>query len=458
MYRKCIEQLKQWVERVERGVMVLRGARQVGKTTLVRLMAKEECLVLIEVNLEDKPSFIGMLDKKSNAKEILELIMIENGINESPDNVLFFFDEIQESPGFYAYLRYFKEVAPEYRVIVAGSLLDLEIKNSDSSQGPTGRVEYTYLEPMTYEEFLIEVNPLAYKKLLTQSLLKPVGESMHKVYSDLFKNYMVCGGMPAAVKAFAENQGALRIDEIKTNLFTGYLNDLPKYSGLCSKRYEAKLLQLLLKKITGDPTNSMSLSKLAPEVKAAKIREHLSVLLDARVIRKTIHTYQNKPPLLSGANDKKHKLFALDIGICYSFMEITPQDVYVQDDINDIAKGALAEQYTAQTLAALPPHYKEKALYHWERDSRGATAEVDFIAVFNGMAVPIECKSGHSNQMKSLKLLLQEKPFSLAVRLYAGNITHEEISVDIDNKKFLTKLISVPHYMLERLAESIHTI
>lgn len=311
---------------------------------------------------------------------------------------------------------------------------------------------------MTYEEFLIEVNPLAYKKLLNQSLKEPISEVMHKIYSDLFKSYMVCGGMPAFVKAYAEKQGPLRIDEIKTNLFTGYVNDLPKYSELRGKRYDTHLLQSLLKTITGNPTNSMSLSKLAPGIKAAKVREHIDVLVDARVIRKTIHTHQNKLPLISGSNPNKHKLFALDVGVCYSFMEITPQDVYVHEDINDLAKGALAEQYTAQTLAALPPYYKERALYHWVRDARGSVSEVDFIAGLNTGAIPIECKSGHSSQMKSLRLLLQEKHFPVAVRLHAGNIFHEELVTNINNKELLKKLISIPHYMLERLAENIHTI
>ena len=459
MYRKCIEQLESWASSASRGVMVLRGARQVGKTTLVRLLADKLGLTLIEVNLEDIPSFAGMLDKRANAKDILELLLLEKGISDAPEDVLFFFDEIQELPGFYNYLRYFKELAPEYRVIAAGSLLELEIQKERAGQGPSGRVEFAYLNPMTFEEFVLAVNPVAYKKLMTFSVLELIGEAIHGVLYDLYKKYMVCGGMPAAVKAFANGEGVLRVDEIKTNLLTGYINDFADYSELSGKKYDPVLLELIFRQVYGNPCNSMTLTKLAPGYRAEKIRSHIDILVKSKLIRRSLHSNENKPPLLSGADIYSHKLFALDVGLCYSYMDLLPQEVYGNNDINSVADGALAEQFVAQTIQSIPPFYKNKSLFHWERKKKNAISEVDFVIAFGACVVPIECKSGHSNKMESLKIMLGTKKYPIALRLYAGDVNYGEIKPKRNADDFKNvPLVSMPHYMLERFTQEFSTI
>ncbi|KGJ94211.1 ATP-binding protein [Thalassotalea sp. ND16A] len=451
MYRKCKERLISWAEREERGVMVLRGARQVGKTTLVHLLAKELDLTLIEVNMEETQSFTDMLQFKEKAKDILELIMLERGINLRPENVLFFFDEAQEVEGLYEYLRYFKEKAPEYRVIAAGSLFEFKSKKSEKPQGPTGRVEYSYLDPMSFEEYLLALNPVAYNKLIELPTLKPVPLALHNVFTKLFREYIVCGGMPAVVKAQVNGAGPLRLDEIKTDIVTGYLEDLPKYSELTSKTYKPELLDLLLRKILSSPSRGMKYSQLAPGYKANDVKAHLDVLVDARVIRRSLHTSQNKVPLLTGENPKDYKLFALDIGICYSFMQLHPATIYTSEDINDVVNGAIAEQYVAQTIASIPPFHRKLNLNHWERQKKGATSEVDFIIGIGGKVVPLECKAGNSNKLKSLKILLSEKEFPTSVRLYAGCGEFSRWDITMNNgNEYRANLYSIPHYLLER--------
>lgn len=451
MYRRCIEQLKSWANAATRGGMVLRGARQVGKTTLIRLFAKEADLTLIEVNLEDTPSFVGMLDKRSNAKDILELLMLEKGIDENPENILFFFDEIQELPGFYNYLRYFKELAPEFKVISAGSLLELEIQKEKRGQGPSGRVEFAYLDPMTFEEFLMAVNPVAYKKLTGANVLESIGNGFHGVFYDLYKQYMVCGGMPAAVQAFVNGEGVLRVDEVKNNLLTGYINDFADFGKLSGKKYNPELLELIFRQVYGNPCNTMTLSKLAPGYRADKIRGHLEILVKSKLIRRSMHTHENTPPLLNGADKHSHKLFALDVGLCYSYMDLLPQEVYGSGDINGVAEGAMAEQFAAQCLQSMPPYYKEKSLYHWVRKKKNAVSEVDFVTVLDSTVIPVECKSGHSNKMESLKIMLGTKPYSLALRLHAGDINYGSIKPRGEHVNLKeVPLVSMPHYMLER--------
>ena len=459
MYRNCIERLKSWALRSDRGAMVLRGARQVGKTTLVRLLADDLKLTLVELNMEETQSFIGMLAYKDKAKDVLELILLEQGINKRPEDILFFFDEAQECPGLYAYLRYFKEQAPEYRVVAAGSLFEFEIKSAEVSQGPTGRVEYAYLDPMSFEEFIREINPLAHEKLLSLPLTKPIPNALHTVFTKLFKEYLVCGGMPAAVKAKAKGQGPLRLDEIKSDIVTGYLSDLPKYSVLNKQNYDSKLLERLYINIMGSPANGMKYSELAPGYRAEVVRKHLDVMQNARIIRQSLHTSQNKVPLSVSENKKIYKLFSLDVGLCYTFMELPVTKIYTSEDINDVANGTLAEQFVAQTISSLPPYHKMRRLNHWERQKKSAQSEVDFVIGLEGKVIPVECKSGYSSKMKSLKIMLSEKKYPLAVRLYSGNIQHEKINIKmVNNTEYSASLLSLPHYMLERFAAGIDSL
>ena len=454
MYRKCLERLIEWTQRDNRGVMVLRGARQVGKTTLIRQLASTQGLYLIEINMEDTQSFIHMLEHKGKAKDLLEHIMLEQGINNDPKDVLFFFDEIQEIPDLYSYLRYFKEKAPDFKVIAAGSLLEFEINNKKRQQGPTGRIEYSYLNPMTFEEYLMAANNLAYKKLKHLSTNEAVEEGLHIILSNAFKEYLVSGGMPAVVQASINKEGALRLDAIKNDIITGYIEDLPKYTALSDIKYETELLERILTVVMSNPSKGLKYSKIAPGYKAEKVKKHIDILVSAKVIRRSIHTSNNKMPLLNGINPKSYKLFGLDIGLCYSFMGISPMLIYSNIDIDDMANGSIAEQYIAQTLASMPSFYKVKEIYHWERAKKSSVAEVDFITEIGSDIYPIECKSGSSNKLKSLKILLEEKPFKTALRCYSGNVEKETWDINLNNTdKYQATVISLPLYMLEHFIE-----
>ena len=344
-------------------------------------------------------------------------------------------------------------------MIATGSLFEFEINHTKSSQGPTGRVEYAYLEPMTFEEFLRAYNEPAYEKLCSLDISKAIPESLHGMFTKHFREYMVCGGMPAAVKAKIKGQGPLRIDEIKSDIITGYLGDLPKYAMLNKQKYDNHLLELLLKKIMGSTANTMKYSELAPGYRAEVVRKHLDVMLEARVIRRSLHTNQSKMPLSIGEKEKCYKLFSLDVGLCYSFMEMPLMEVYAAKDINDVVNGALSEQFVAQTIAGLPPYHRLKRLHHWQRQKPGATSEVDFLFSAEGMVIPIECKSGYSSKMKSLRIMMSEKKFPLALRLYAGNIQKESLKIAIpEGKQYDATLLSLPHYMLERFVNNVSSI
>jgi predicted AAA+ superfamily ATPase len=307
---------------------------------------------------------------------------------------------------------------------------------------------------MTFEEYLLAANKLAYKKLKALQVDKPVEEGLHTVLSKCFKEYLVCGGMPAAVQASINQEGALRIDAIKNDILTGYIEDLPKYSALSESKYDTELLERIFSVVMANPSKGLQYSKIAPGYKAEKIKAHIDILVSAKVIRRSLHTSENKTPLLNGINPKNYKLYGLDLGLCYSFMGISPMIIYSNIDINDMANGEIAEQYVAQTLVSISPFYKTKSLFHWERQKRGSTSEVDFIADVGSEVYPIECKSGKSGKMKSLKLLLEEKIFKHALRCYSGNVEQERWIISKNNdEEYEATLISIPLYLLEHYLE-----
>lgn len=450
--------LVEWANRINRKPLVLRGARQVGKTTVVRMLARELGLTLVEINLEDDHSFESMLKDRSKARDILELILLERGISELPENVIFFFDEAQESVDLYPYLRYFYELAPEYKIIAAGSLFELEIYRSERAQGPTGRVEYAYLEPMTFSEFLEAANPVAYNKYQQIGFDEPLPESLHSVYSKLFKEYLVSGGLPEVVQAAVNKEGPRRIDQIKSDILRGYIEDLPKYSEFAGVKFNPKLLERVMRSVYGKPSNSLSYNKIAEGFRAEVVRQHIDVLSDAKIIRMSLHSGENTPPLSTAVNPKSYKLFGLDIGLCYTFMGVPLSQVYSSEDINADCNGEIAEQYIAQSIQANSLPYKTASLHHWENPSRTGKAEVDFLIERNGMIIPIECKSGKSGKMKSLRVMLESKKYPQAVRVYSENVAFEDISIeprnkagDIDESRVYTcRLLSIPHYLIDR--------
>lgn len=150
-------------------------------------------------------------------------------------------------------------------------------------------------------------------------------------------------------------EGPLRLDAIKNDIITGYIVDLPKYSSLSDTKYDTELLERILTVVMSNPSKGLQYSKIAPGYKIEKIKKHIDILVSAKVIKRSIHTSENKTPLLTGVNPKNYKLFGLDLRLCYSFMGVSPMSIYSNIDINDMANGAIAEQYVAQTLTSIAP-------------------------------------------------------------------------------------------------------
>lgn len=455
MKRHAVQYLSEWFYRKNRKPLILRGARQVGKTTLIRLFAKQENLQLIEVNMEDPQAFPSLL-KNNQPMEIFELLALEQGLDSlAPEKTIVFFDEVQECPELIPFLRYCYERAHDFRVICAGSLLEFALE-SPSYSFPVGRVEYMYLEPMNFEEYLSAVTgePLL-KKINSFTIDKPLSLPIHQILVNHFKEYLICGGMPEVVKAKAGGAGLLEMERIKSSILESYSSDFPKYKQYTSLRPDVELLQQLFATLPTNIGKKITFSKLAEHSKAEKVKRHIDFLEKALLVKRCIHTNASSAPLRAGSNDKIFKLIFLDVGLLQTQLGISVAEIKSDMDINKLAKGELAEQYVGQHLLCLKPSFIKPQLFHWSRTARGSEAEVDYLIELNGQIIPIEVKAGTSNTMRSLQLLQAEKKYPTAIRLYSGEAKAETRSVSTKDGYFVYTLISLPHYACGQLARLI---
>jgi len=450
MYRNALIDFKNWFFSNDSKPLILRGARQVGKTTLIRLFAAQNDLTLIEVNMEDPQSFVTLL-KNNQPQDIFEILALERGLDElSPDKHLFFFDEVQECPDIIRFLRYCYERAPDFRVVCAGSLLEFTLGELQTSF-PVGRVEYMYLETMTFEEYLRAVtgSTKLVDKLENFSPSNPISQAIHTILLNHFKSYLICGGMPEVVSAKAKGKGLLEMEKIKSAILESYYSDFPKYTQHTAMKPDIALLQQLFSTLPNQIGNKITYSKLALETKAEKVKRHIDFLEKALLVKRCIHSSANEPPLRAGINEKVFKLLGLDVGLLQTQLGVSIAEIIDSKDVNKLAKGDLTEQFIGQHLSQLNERFKKPALYHWSRQSRGSEAEVDYLIELNGQIIPIEVKAGTSNTMRSLQLLQQEKHYPFAVRFYAGEIKQESRSIPDQSIKFT--LLSLPLYAVGQL-------
>ena len=451
MYRYAIEYLNEWFSRENRKPLIIRGARQVGKTTLIRLFAKRENIELIEVNMEDPQSFTSLL-QNNQPQEIFELLALERKLTElQPDKTLIFFDEVQETPEIIPFLRYCYERSNSIRVICAGSLLEFSLGDSKTSF-PVGRIEYMYLNPMSFDEYIHAVAGQGlYNKLTGFSISAPISAPIHTLLTQHFREYLICGGMPESVKAKAKGATILEIERIKSSIIESYSADFPKYTKYITHRPDTSLLLELFEKLPNFVGKKITYSKLSPTNTAAKVNKHIKHLEQALIVKKCMHTSAQYPPLKSGINEKIFKLIVLDVGLLQTQLGVSIADIKSSSDVNKLAKGELAEQYIGQQILALKPFFIKPQLYHWSRTAHGSEAEVDYLIEFNGNIYPLEVKAGTSNTMRSLKLLQIEKKFPIAFRFYSGEAKQEKHIVLINDNKFTYTLISLPHYACNQL-------
>lgn len=442
MQRKSIAYIKDWYSRSTRKPLIIRGARQVGKTTAVKLAAEQLNVELISFNMEEQPSFVSELSR-NDPQTVFELIALSQGKTSlNSEKTLFFFDEAQAVPAIIPFLRYCYEKTPQYRVILTGSLLEFVI-NSPEFSFPVGRVEFLFMGPMTFEEFLrgTRQEPLA-DKLNDFTFKNLPGKALHELYTEHLRNFIVTGGMPEVINVYRDTRSWLEVARVKEAILETYHADFGKYQ----KRIKSEVVQEIFRKIPLMIAEKTIYSRLVSGERAEISRRALEALELAKVVVRCFHSAGNGVPLAAEQKSTHFKTFFLDVGLVLSSLGMNVDAI--GKELNDTARGAVAEQFIAQHLLDDRELFEKPQLYYWNRQKQGTTSEVDFLRTCKGKVIPIEVKSGAAGSMKSLQVFMrlkQDKP-DFAIRFLSNLPEKKVISPASTNTRY--DLISLPHYLV----------
>lgn len=412
MFRQAQDYLNQWKTKANRKPLIIRGARQVGKSYLVRAFARETPLTLIELNFEKNPELADLF-KSGDPKKILRLMEVQFNREITPVSSLLFLDEIQAAPTVIPLLRYFYEEVPELPVIAAGSLLEFVLSHHSFSM-PVGRVEYLFLGPMHFEEFLLALGEDKLCQFLKNyKLTEGVPTPIHGRLMELVKLYCLVGGMPEAVNVYQQTRSLQPVDEVKRNILSTYSDDFAKYK---PRIHYERMLKVFRKTplLIGEKIKYVNID---PHERSKDLSECLHLLAMARVIHQVLHSACNGIPLGAEVNSKLFKLLFLDVGLMSTACGLGVLDYEKSDDLQRVNQGKVSKQFVGQHLLDARPLYAPPELVYWAREQKNSSAEVDYVTAQGSQIVPVEVKSGKTGTLKSLQIFMKEKKCRKGVRI-----------------------------------------
>lgn len=401
MYRFIDLYLKNWVNELGRKPLLLRGARQVGKTFAVRkLGATFEKFV--EINFEDNPALKKIFDddKDLNPQRIIRDLSLAMNTEISPGKTLLFFDETQIIPRVIIALRYFYEKMPELHVIAAGSLLEFAIEKVGV---PVGRIEFYNLYPMSFLEFLKAGGyDLIFNEILTHLVSEPQSELIHEKIITLLREYLAIGGMPEIVSAWFSKKDPLFCAKLQHHILNAYRQDFLKYA----KNHQIKYVELIFEEAGKQLSKKFNFSALSGNYRKRELMPALELLAKAGVIHKIYQSSGQGIPIGATANYDKFKVSLLDVGLTQALLGLNLADWFLDNNSVFINKGAIVEAFVGQELQVYAPAYSNVSLFYWQRDVKGSEAEVDYLIQLDGQIIPVEVKSDKGKQLKSMHLFL----------------------------------------------------
>ncbi len=430
--RTAIKYLRQWASKEERKPLVLRGARQVGKTTLVALFAKEFD-TYIYMNLEEKESR-SLFSEDYPFEDLLAGIYFKANVpQDAGGRTLLFIDEIQNEPKAVQTLRYFYEKRPDIYVIAAGSLLESLMGRHISF--PVGRVEYMALHPCTFAEFLGAMGQDAMADCI-ENVSLPL--SLHQHAMDWFKKYMIVGGLPEAVANYAKYNDIVRLNGVFNSLLSGYRDDVEKYAG---KPKEQDAIRYILNYGWAAAGHRIQFAKFTGSTfKAAEAGNAFRTLEKTLLLELVYPQTSVSFPVLPDLK-KSPKLLWLDTGLV-NYVAGMQEDLLFSRDSDELWNGDIAEHVVGQELLGPSVCFGEKRMF-WVRDAKNSQAEVDFLIRYKSHLLPVEVKTGCNAKLRSLHLFMDESKETVALRLWNGPMTSDKVTTP--NGKTYT-LYNIPLY------------
>ena len=444
MDRFALNYLEKWRSKANRKPLVIRGARQVGKTYLVRLFAQERFDHLLEINFERHPDAASLF-ASMDPKAIIQMLELQFNMPVRPGHTLLFLDEIQAAPEVLACLRYFLEELPELHVVSAGSLLEFAMEEPVFSM-PVGRIEYLYLGPMQFEEFLVaagEKNLAAFLGNFTFQDTIPL--ALHARLMGLLRKFLVTGGMPESLNIYLKTNSWQECEAVKHTLQTTFENDFNKYGG----RIKHQRLQLVFRKIPLLVGSKFKYVNVDRNARAAEVANALRLLCQARVAFPVHHSACTGIPLGATSDERKFKVLFLDVGLLSTATGLNLLDYEKAEDVMLVNAGAVCEQFVGQHLLFSQVFYREPELHYWVREKKTSSAEVDYVIARGASIVPIEVKAGKGGTLKSLHLFLRERRLSLGIRLNAEPPSLLDLKTALSHGRNVSyRLMSLPLYLV----------
>jgi predicted AAA+ superfamily ATPase len=402
--------LKTWKDDLHHKPLLIRGARQVGKSSAVRHLG-ESFEFFLEVNFERNPDVKQLFSASLNPKEICSKLSAVYNLPIQPGKTLVFFDEIQACLPAIASLRYFYEEYTELHVVAAGSLLEFALQEIPSFG--VGRIRSLYMYPFSFNEFLQAQGMdrlIAEKRsaMIEHSML----EALHKKLIDLLRTFLLVGGMPESVKTWVEKSDYLACRYIQNDILETFIDDFAKYK----KRIVPMILQQTLRSVALQSGCKFVYSQVSPDMESIKIKEALELLSMAGIIMPVTHSAANGVQLGAELNTKFRKYLFMDTGLLQRLLNLDMDNVLLSTDVNLVNKGTLAEVFVGLELLKYGSCYERQELYYWQRLEKGAQAEVDYVISKNDTIIPIEVKSGTKGSMQSLYRFLELKKTRLGIR------------------------------------------
>jgi len=413
MNRTLYPRLVEWSKTATRKPLLLRGARQVGKSWLIRKLGAS-FKSFVEINFEEQPEIGKFFEGNLDPEQLVSLLSNYLGKQIIPGETLLFLDEIQACPRAITSLRYFYEKCPALHVIGAGSLIESELQKVST---PVGRVSFLYLYPLSFEEFLMAMGRHDLNDFLDENAQAPLSSPLHELLLGFVRDYTLVGGMPAVVDEFIRTRNMDNCQRMQGDLIETYRADFAKYA----TRSQIKYLDKVFDAVPVQGGRKFKYSNVSREVKSRDLATALDLLVMAGVVHKVLHTNANGLPLGAEANPTRFKTLIFDLGISQRLMGLDIKPLFLDPDITTINRGALAESFVGLELIAHGNPCEKGQIHYWHREARASNAEVDYIIARNGKIIPLDVKSGSEGRMYSLQLFMNEKKVAHGYRLSKHN-------------------------------------
>lgn len=415
MKRSIDKYINEWIDDPQRKVLLLRGARQVGKTWSIREAGKKFKHYL-EINFEMDKSVHKFFNGDLYPDEICANLATYYKVPIRDGQTLLFFDEIQACLPAISSLRFFHEKRPQLHLAAAGSLLEFALQEIPSFG--VGRIQFLFMYPMSFTEFLwAKQEEQLYGMLGKCNPDQPMNEVFHHRLVNYLKQFLITGGLPGVVEVFVRTGELLQAQKVLDQLITGLDDDFAKYRN----RVPAYRLREVFQAVAKQAGNKFTIAKASENLNNSQVNECLTLLEMAGLVHKVKHSSANGIPLGAEANRKKFKVIMFDHGIFQRILGLELSAHLLADDLETINKGSLAEQFTGTEIIKYQNPQNKTLLYYWHREKRGSSAEVDYVLQKSENIIPVEVKSGRQGKMQSMWMFLNEKNRNHGIRISLEN-------------------------------------